>query len=147
MDEKIKKAYQDSLNALTKAKETLSWKRNEEDRRYIISKIGEDLVQILVPLLDQIVSNSRITKEEMKDIISKIQIESPKVNIAPAQIKVDAPKIPDIKIPEIKFPKEELIKSFNTAIKNIKFPVPEKTEPWEFPKEMKIEKMEELGNK
>jgi len=143
MDEKLKKAYQSSLDALTKAKETISWKRNEEDRRYIISKIGEDLVQILVPLLDQIVSNARISREEMKEIISQIQVAAPKVRVEPANITVESSKVPPIVVPEIRFPKEELIRAIREAIKGIKFPK-EKQEKWEFPKEMKVAKMDSL---
>jgi len=143
MDPKLKKAYKDSLESLTKAKEALSWKRNEEDRRYIISKIGEDLVKILVPLLDNIVSSSRITREEMKEIIGQIKVESPTVNVAPTQVKVDA-KVPEVRVPEIKFPTKELISVFIKAVNNIKFPQQDKVEIPKFPKEMKVEKMGQL---
>lgn len=140
-----KKILSDALKAVEGAKQAVNNKRNEEDRRFIVANIGKDLVQLLIPLLQQIAENAKITKSEMTEIIKQIKVESPSVNIKPAQIKVDAPIIPEIKIPEIKFPKEEMNKAIKEAFKGIKFPKQDITIPENWYKEpLKIEKIEEL---
>lgn len=127
--------------AIEQAKKTISDKRNEEDRKFIVANIGKDLISILTPLLQNMVANSAWTREQMKEVISQIKVESPKVSVEAPSVKVDAPKIPDIAVPKIEFPKKELISAMREAIKGIKFPdikVPD------FPKEMKVTKVEEL---
>ena len=94
--------------AVQQALEVARHKRNEEDRRYIVSSIGQDLAMILTPLLDKIADNSRMNREDMKDIIREIKVEAPIVNVAPPKIEVQTPKaevkveIPTLKIPEVK---------------------------------------------
>lgn len=137
-------SLKNALAAINQAKKAVGDKRNEEDRKYIVSQIGKDLIQILTPLLENIAQNSRMTKTEMMDVISQIKVESPNVNIEPAQIKVEA-KVPEVKfppIPKIEFPKDELIKAMKEAIGKIKFPKPEKVP--DFPKEIKVAKFGQL---
>jgi len=131
-------ALKQALDAINQAKNVVANKRNEEDRKFIISGIGRDLVGILSPLLQEIAVNSKLNHDELTGILKEIKVDSPIVNVAPANIKVDAPNIPTID-----FPKEELIKAIKEAIKGIKFPKTEVVAPI-MPKEMKVAKIEEL---
>ena len=81
--------------------------RNEDDRKYIVASIGKDLVTVLTPLLKQIAENSKVSKDEIKQIIREIKVIAPKVNIQSpeARVRVDIPKI---KIPTINVPKPEV---------------------------------------
>lgn len=129
--------------ALDNQIEQIRRKRNDEDRKFIVSAIGRDLITILTPLLENIAANARLTKEEMLQVVQQIKVEAPKVDIAPSRIQVAAPVIPPIEVPKIEFPKQELVKTITAAIKQIKFPKPEVKMP-EMPKEMKVAQFEKL---
>jgi hypothetical protein len=72
-------------------------------------------------------------------------VDAPNVNISPAQIRVDAPNIPDIIVPKIEFPTKELIKAIQLAIKGIRFPETKVSVPdINMPKEMEVSGIKEL---
>lgn len=88
--------------------------RREQDHKLVMESLGSDILDVLTPLLEEIVANARISKEEMKEVISEIAIEAPKVDVPKAEVSVKMPDIPapnvnvsvpEIKIPEIKAPK------------------------------------------
>lgn len=98
-------------------------RRNEEDRKFIIASVGKDLanivLQILKPLLVSLTNSARITRDEMKQIISEIKVEIPKIDVPKAEVNVKIPEIkvpeakvkvdiPEIKIPQIKVPRPEV---------------------------------------
>jgi len=116
--------------------------RNEEDRKYIVSNIGQDLVRILTPLLREIAQSSKMNATQIQNLISAIKVEAPQVNISPPNIEVKSPevnvpeikvKVPDIKIPPVrvptpqvtvkapvvKIPKEMEVKGLKGLIKSI----------------------------
>ena len=100
--------------------------RNEEDRRFLVSKIGEDLAVILVPLLEEIASNARLSRDDISGLINSIKTEIAKVQVEIPEIKmpdifvpepkvtVNVPeiKLPIFKVPEIKMPDEMNIKGW-----------------------------------
>ena len=110
--------------SIDKAVEEARRKRNEDDRRFMVSAIGSDLAAALEPTLQKIADNNRITKEELRQSISEIKVEAPKVDVPHAQVDVRIPpivvpeprvtvnipeiKVPTIKIPPIKVPKPEV---------------------------------------
>ena len=87
--------------------------RNEEDRKFLVSKIGEDLATILVPLLEKIASNARLSKEDISGLINEIRTEISKVQI----------EIPELKIPEIIVPEPKVtVKAPDVIVPTIKIP-------------------------
>lgn len=140
IDPKTKKALEEANRVLDNQIAKKQQMKNEEDRKFIVASIGNDLVAILAPLLQDIALNAKISAEEMKSIISQIKVESPVVNIEPANVNVEPGKI---EVPKIEFPKLELIAAMKDAIKGIKFPKIDVKSP-EYPKEMKVAKIEEL---
>ena len=108
------------VNPLQQAKDALG-KAIEEKKRgqELIKSLGPAVVDTLKPVLDELVANSKLSKEELLSAIAQIQINVPKTDVPKAQvdvtipeIKVPAPQVtvnvPEIKspvIPEIKLPK------------------------------------------
>lgn len=138
--------------ALRKAVDDARNKRNEEDRKFLVSSIGSDLAQTLEPVLNRIADNNRLTKEELKQALSEIKVEAPKVDVPKAEVSVTIPpivvpeprvtvnvpevKIPAIKIPEIKVPRPEV----TVNVPEIKLPqinIPEQIV--KFPAKMKLD--------
>lgn len=100
----ILKQAQDALDsAIIHARQ----KRTDEDRKYLIASLGQDMKDVLRPLLSEIAQNSRYTKEELKNILKTLSVE-----------KIDV-KMPDIKVPEIKMPAINIPK---ISIPDIKIP-------------------------
>ena len=132
-----KQILQQANDAISKAVEKARMQRNEEDRKYILAALGKDLIYLLEPFLSQIAENSRITREDFKQIISEIKLEPPQVNVNP-QIDV---KTPDINVPEIVFPKEEIIGMIKKAFTGIIIKPPSvevKPTPVNIPKETEV---------
>ena len=143
MDEETKKALKMARDSVAKALEEARRRRNDEDRKYILANISKDLVAILTPLLNKIADNSRITQEEIVEIIKNIKVEAPKVDVqvaAPevnvetpkAEVKVEVkdPKIPPIRVnvptpkvfvkpADVKLPKEMVVKDMGKLLKAI----------------------------
>ena len=86
-------------DAMDKMVQNARNQRNEEDRKYLVSTIGADLATILVPLLEEIASNARLSRDDVSSLINQIKTE-----IAKVQIEMPEMKMPDIKIPEFKIP-------------------------------------------
>ena len=129
----IKSLLQQSKDALGKA--ILDKKRNEE----IIKSLGPAIIDVLKPILNEIVVNSKLSKNEILSALSNIKVDVPKIDVPHAQVDVKIPEIkvptpqvtvniPDIKIPEFKeiklpkisVPKPEVIVNFDTS--KIKMP-------------------------
>lgn len=105
-------------DALKFAKEALD--RALEEKKFsqdIIKNLGPAILDSLKPFLTEMVSNSKTTKEELLDAVSKIKIDIPATNVPEAKVTVEIPDIkvpqpivnvtvPDIKIPE--FPEVKL---------------------------------------
>src|SRR3990167_6223848 len=85
-------------------------RKNEEDRKFLVSSIGKDLAESLAPVLQSVVNNNQSFKEEIREAVSGIQINVPKgeIDVKIPQITVPAPQVtvnvPDVIIPEIKLP-------------------------------------------
>lgn len=60
---------------LDKSIETIKQKRMEEDRRVLMSTIGQDLARMMTPVLNSISSTSRMNKAEMKEVMSELIAE------------------------------------------------------------------------
>src|SRR3990167_10828648 len=108
-DAVLKRAKQALDGMVEKAKN----QRNEQDRQFLVSKIGEDLATILVPLLEDIATNARLSKDDISGLINQIKTEIAKVQIEIPEIKmpdifVPEPKVtvnvPDVIVPTIKIP-------------------------------------------
>ena len=48
--------------------------RNEEDRKFIVANIGQDLVKILTPLLREIAQSSKMSATQIQSHISAIKV-------------------------------------------------------------------------
>src|SRR3990167_1700097 len=86
------------LDPLKIAKESLGKAIETEKRnRNLLSAIGPAIIDVLRPVLDEILSTFRQSAEDIKQEISNIKIDSP---IIP-EIKIPEIKIPEIKIPNV----------------------------------------------
>jgi len=122
--------------------------------REMIQAIGPAIIQALTPMLSEIATNSRISRQEIVSAISGIQINVPKVDVPQAEVRVEIPPIkvpqpivnvtiPDIKVPEAKvtIPKITVPKPEVTVkipeIKIPKFDIPEAVVHVTFPETMR----------
>lgn len=121
MDSNTRAILLQTKKAIDKAVDDAKKRRNEEDRKYIVAAIGQDLVKILTPLLNQIAANSRLTKQEISEIIKQIKVEAPQVSVGSPQIDV---KSPVVNVPPIVFPKEAMIKAIREAFSGIQIKPP-----------------------
>lgn len=103
-DQVLKRAKVALDNMVEKARN----QRNEEDRKFLVSKIGEDLAVILVPLLEEIAVNARMSKEDISGLVNQIKTEIAKVQIEMPEIKMPDIFVPEpkvtVNVPEIKLP-------------------------------------------
>jgi len=104
--EEAKKIIEQGLEEVKK-------RNNEETRNEIISGIREDLINIFAPFSDKIASNSKLSKEEIIDIIRQIKIE-PVINYTPPKLE-----IPKIEVPPVEFPRDEMMSAIREAFKGI----------------------------
>ncbi|KKR20040.1 MAG: hypothetical protein UT51_C0009G0014 [Candidatus Nomurabacteria bacterium GW2011_GWC2_39_41] len=104
--------------------------RMEDDRRRLMSTIGQDLAQMLAPFLAEVASSSKLNKETLAELMYQLRGEvankemagidtTPIINaieLTLGNFKVPEPKvtvtIPPIKIPDIKMPEEMNIKGW-----------------------------------
>ena len=113
--------------ALMKAKFEKEQMRLNEDRKYIVARIGEDLANTIKPTLEKIASdNGRFLREAINEIkqvkipdimLPEVRMPEPKINVDVdlSSIRIPEPKVnvsPILKIPEIIFPKEMDIKGW-----------------------------------
>ena len=130
----ILKIAQSSIN---KAVEETRKKRVEEERKYIAATIGRDLIAILTPLLERIAANSRLTKQEIIEIIGQIKVASPQITVgSPAKVNV----------PPIIFPKDEMVAAIRKAFAGIQIKAPNvevKTPDVNIPKQMEVKGIKE----
>ena len=141
----IKRILDEAKGTVEKTVEEMRKRRNEEDRRFIVANIGEDLVRILTPFLQRIADNSKLNRDEFKKVLEEIKVITPEINVPAPQVTVKAPEIPVIQVPEIEFPKEELIRAIKQAFKEVRFPKTEVNVPAiEMPKEIKVAQMSAL---
>lgn len=99
-DAVIKRAI-DAVNQAKAEKNRLT----EQDRRDLVAGLGEDIIDVLFPLLEQIAENSKINTKEIEAAIKAIKIDSPKmptINIPKVDVKIPEIKIPEIKVPTVK---------------------------------------------
>ena len=139
--------------ALDKATERERSRKNDEDRKFLVASIGNDLTESLRPVLEQIAENSKFNKGEIEEIIRGIKVDAPAVPQATVEVKippivvpeprvtVNVPEIklpvfnlPEIKIPTIKVPKPEV----TVNIPETKFPEIVFPEQLPFPSEMNV---------
>lgn len=137
------RGLKETIDKAVEAKRTV---RNEADRRFIVANIGQDLVAILTPLMQQIAFSSRINRDELKSIIQTIRFEAPQVTVGSPEVTVKAPEVNVTNTPA-EFPKEELISAIQKAILKVKFPKTEvKVDAPKIPDKVKVEQMKELIN-
>lgn len=112
-------------NPLQQAKDALDQallarKQNQE----LLKSIGPAVIETLSPILREVSSNSKLSKDELLSAIAGIKINVPKPDLSDAQLNVTVPDIkvptpqvhytppdihiPEIKIPEIRVPKPEV---------------------------------------
>lgn len=75
----------------------------------MLKNLGPAIIETLQPVLMEIARNAKISKEELVDAISQIEIQVPAINVPHATVDVKIPEIkfpsfPEIRIPEIKIP-------------------------------------------
>ncbi len=139
----INKTLQQAKEALDQA---LAQKKLSQE---ILKNLGPAVIDTLRPVLDEIAKNSKLSKEELVNAISKIKIDIPKIDVPKSEVEVKIPelRIPEIKIPEIKIPEIKVpeIKIPEIKIPTIKVPKPEvhitptfKVPEIKMPKEMDI---------
>lgn len=127
-------------NPLEIAKQALARAIEEKKRgQELISSLGPAVVETLKPILEEIASNSKLSKEELLSAIANIKIDVPQAQIPQAQIDVKIPEIkvpapqvtvnvpdlkmppmPEIKLPKITVPKPEVTVNFDAS--KIKIP-------------------------
>lgn len=94
----------------------------------LIKTLGPAIIDSLKPVLEEIASNSKLSKDELLKAIAGIQIDVPPAEVPKAQVEV---KIPEIKVPEPKvtvtIPDFPEIKIPEIKIPAIKVPKPEVT--------------------
>jgi len=107
-DDTLKRAA-DMLSSMKGKKEEDSQKL-EQERRDLITQVGDSIVQGILPALEQVVEASRINEEAIVDAITNIRIENvipdisvPEVNVPQARVNVN---VPPIRVPDIIMPKE-----------------------------------------
>lgn len=135
----------DNLEILRQTKEALDTAITEKKRAQdLIKNLGPAIIDALNPVLNEIVANSKLSKEELLFAISTIKISVPKIDVPQAQvdvripeIKVPAPQVtvnvPEIKVPKI--PKPEVTVNFDAS----KIKIPEiKIPDFKMPKEMTV---------
>lgn len=116
----------------------------EEKKRTqdFIKGVGPAIIEILTPIMEKMVENAKMTKEEMMACMSMMQINVAPATTPEAHVTVDIPpikiptpqvtvKVPEIKIPVIKVPKPEVTvnvdaSDFTPLIKELKAMKPEK---------------------
>src|SRR3990167_5925544 len=85
------------VDPLKIAKESLGKAIETEKRnRNLLSAIGPAIVDVIRPVLDEILSTFRQSTEDIKQEISNIKIDSPVI----PEITIPEIKIPDIRIPD-----------------------------------------------
>lgn len=121
-------ALQAASDALDKA---LSQKQMNQE---LIRSLGPAIIEALKPVLAEVATNSKVTREELVAAISGIKITVPKADVPQAEVKVTIPDIkvpqpqvnvtvPPIKIPEIKIPKITVPKAEVTVtVPDLKWP-------------------------
>lgn len=118
---------------LRKAKEALDKAvETQRQNRQFMASIGPAIVEALRPVLNQLLNNSKIASNDLKDAVSNIRVEVnpevriPNIEVPPSEISVDVPKINTggleravergvraIKLPSVPpFPKEMDIKGW-----------------------------------
>lgn len=120
MNDDIVRKFKNSLdNALISAKQV----RFEDDRRKMMSTVGQDIARMLTPFLNEVSASSKINKENLRDVVRELQheISSREMNIDTSPIieaieksmgnlYIPEPKVtvnvPPLKIPDIKMPEE-----------------------------------------
>lgn len=116
------------------AKEALSKalaqkKQNEE----LIKSIGPAIVDMLMPFLEEMSNNAKMSRQDMLDCISQIKIDVPPTNVPEAKVAVTLPDFPKIEIPTPQVTVNQTIdtKGIEDAIKkglaNFKIPEPKVT--------------------
>src|SRR3990167_8899712 len=118
----------DSTEALRQAKEALQEAINQKKLTAdLLKNLGPAVIDALRPTLEILAQNTKLSKEELRQAISQIKIDVPKVDVPQAQVEVripeikvpepkvtvnisdiKVPEIPPIKIPPIKVPKPEV---------------------------------------
>jgi hypothetical protein len=98
-------------------------KQNQE----LVRSIGPAIVEMLRPLLESMAENSKITREELLDAMSNMQINVPKIDMP--DIRIPQTIIPEFKIPqpvvnvtvpEIKIPTKDMAETNKLLIAILK---------------------------
>lgn len=102
--------------------------REKENVKKILDNLGPAVVGTLQPFLQELLRNSKTTKEELRGLLGDIQINVPKIDVPKAQVDVTVPKIPapivNVTVPPIKVPQGAAPK---IKLPTINVPAPEVT--------------------
>lgn len=103
----LKKAAE-ILGSIDRHKKEADVKSQRQEKDFIAA-VASKTVDALKPALNRIASQARITKSDMEDMVSKIEVTTntpnvivPDINVPKAEVTVRSPKIrlPDIKMPD-----------------------------------------------
>jgi hypothetical protein len=112
--EEILKRTQDLLGA--KATEKAEMKAQlENERRMLITSIGENIADLIQPTLQNMIEASQVTTDSIRQLLREIKVEVPKTEVRMPTINVPRPSV-SVTVPEIKAP------SVNVAAPVVNFP-------------------------
>lgn len=114
---------------LDEAIKSVEEQRMEDDRRRLLSTVGQDIAQMLAPFLEEVAKSAKSSKEDIRDVMFEIlgEVNNKEMTIdtkpitdaiekAMMNVRLPEPKVtytaPPIKIPDLKMPDEMNIKGW-----------------------------------
>lgn len=84
----------------------------EKERRELVTSVGKNIADALLPYMQQMAEKSQVTKEDLKAALAEVQINVPESRFEMPEIKVPEAKVtvsmPEIKIPPISVPQANI---------------------------------------
>lgn len=110
--EDILKKTQELLGAKSTEKEQMK-QQLETERRQLISSIGENIAEVVRPALEDMIQASLITAESVRQMLKEIKVEAPKIpEIKMPTINVPQPRVtvqaPTVNVPPINIPQQNI---------------------------------------
>lgn len=117
------KRTKDALDGLSKVQGEKT--RLEEERSSLVANVGNQLADLMRPLMERIAKMARLSKEDIKEAIGELQLPTPQVNVPEIKIpkiEVPAPQV-TVRAPNVTLP-EKLSVSLNGHSLDLKKPLP-----------------------
>lgn len=84
----------------------------ERERRELVTSVGKDIADALMPYMQSMADRSQVTKEDLKAALAEVQINIPESQINIPEIRVPEARvtvdIPEIKLPQINIPQTNI---------------------------------------